>query len=627
MLKHSFTLRVLAISFLVLALPLLVDSFIFFQSSYSASIDDAKSDLQEAANFRTFSLSEIQPVKQVLLRELEYMFNLQAPKSLDDPEKFSHELSQIAQAGGSFQIFLLSLGEDDVYKVVASSLQSLVDTDFISYIKFADILKVGEGTFIRYIYKIEENRYVPFVLIARAIIDKTTGKPLGLILITDDIEAQLNTVVATNKKHDSMRFAILNLDGVALAATDKSLIGNYFDPVSKVRRKEIMASSQIGTHPLPVHQLPIIEGSDPPFFEFIYDDQLQIAYRAHIPKVGISIVAYSSKEGLFGSAVRHFLLIYSIYGLILVVGGGVTYWLSLWISRPLRQLTNLMGEVSRGNLDVRFEREPLGFEINILGGIFNNTLVNLLDNIQHAEDERVKKETYQRELAIGRQVQRSLLPPTVPEIQGAELAATYLPAAEVGGDFYTYLSRRSKSGEEILVLTVADAAGKGISPCLYALSARSLLRTHATLLDDPGEILSCTNNSFMEDTGDTGMFVTMFTGIYHADSKILSYYSCGHVPPLVRRADGHIVTLEHSGMALGLQESKGYATNSIKLQSGDLVIFYTDGLTEVFPEKRMRSCLQQRNWLSAQEAVDGLVYELQDFMAEEEVVIIALKVN
>ena len=190
----------------------------------------------------------------------------------------------------------------------------------------------------------------------------------------------------------------------------------------------------------------------------------------------------------------------------------------------------------------------------------------------------------------------------------------------------------------MLIIAVADAAGKGISPCLYALSARSLLRTYATLTDDPGEALSQANNAFMEDAGDTGMFVTMFSGFYHTDSKILTYYSCGHVPPIVRRFDGRLVTLEHSGMALGLRESKGFKSDSIQLEPGDIVIFYTNGLTEAvnnrfqsFSEKRLKSCLQQRKWSSAQEAVDGLTAELRAFTGtasqEEEVIIVALKVN
>ncbi|MCC5831939.1 MAG: SpoIIE family protein phosphatase [Chlamydiales bacterium] len=634
MIKQSFTLRVLVISFLVLALPLLVDSFIYFQNSYYDSIKKAKTDLRLSANFRAFTLIEIKPIKHVFLRELEYFLDIDDLEDIDR-EKMSKEFAQITHMAGDFEIYLLDLGENATFKILVSSLERPQETSFTSYQVLPHIVRVGEGSFVRYMYSDEEKRYIPYIYIARTMKSKKTGNPIGIIMARAQIEEQLNSVL---EAEGNIRFALLTLDGIVFDATDKLLIGNYFDSISPTRQEEIIETRDMGPYTISLDSLSVIKGDDPPFFEFIFNNQIQIAYRAYIADFALSILAYSPKETLFGEALRHFLFIYSVYGLILVVGGGVTYWLSLWISRPLRQLSFLMGEVSQGNLEVRFENEPLGFEINILGGIFNNTLVNLLENIQRAEDERVKKETYQRELAIGRQVQRSLLPSEVPKISGAELAGTYLPALDVGGDFFSYISSRTKKGEDRLVINIADAAGKGISSCLYALSARSLIKTYSTLTDDPGEALSKTNNAFIADAGDTGMFVTMLTAYYHGNSRILSYYSCGHVAPFVRRSDGRLLKLEHSGMAIGLKESNGYQTDSIQLEAGDLVIFYTNGLVEAvndryqpFSENRLKSCLQQRKWTTAQEAVDGLTAELQTFTGnasqEEEVIIVALKVD
>ncbi|MCH9627759.1 MAG: hypothetical protein S4CHLAM2_14020 [Chlamydiales bacterium] len=638
MIKQSFTLRVLVISFLVLALPLLIDSFIFFQNSYDDTIDKAKTDLREAAHFRTFTLTEIQPIKQVLLKELIHLLNLEDQLPTTEPDHLSEQLAEAAHIGDEFELFLLNLSKGDEFKIIAASSETFVDTFFTSFRKLDRVVETGEGSFVRYIYDQEEKRYVPYVFLARVVSSNQTGEPAAILMARAEIEGQLGSLLSTAKEKNNIDFAILNADGIVFAATDANLVGNYFDPLTSVRKKEILASSQLGSRFLPPKPVPVIKGEDPPFFEFIFADQVQIAYRSFISDFGISVIAYSAKEEFFAEAVRHFLFIYSIYGVILVTGGGVTYLLSLWISRPLRQLSYLMGEVSEGNLDVRFEKQPFGFEINILGEIFNNTLVILLENIQKAEDERVKKEMYQREVAIGKQVQRSLLPSQVPKISGAEVAGTYLPANEAGGDFYGYLSRLSNAGEEILMISVADAAGKGISPCLYALSARSLFRTYARLIDNPAEILSRTNDAFTADTGDTGMFVTIFAATYHAQSKILSYYSCGHVPPIVRKVDGSLVTLEHSGVALGLQESSDFVSDSIQLASGDLVLFYTNGLTEAindkgqsFSKKRLKQCLQRQKWTTAGQAVEGLTAELQSFTGSasqiEEVTIVALKIE
>lgn len=638
MIKQSFTLRVLVISFLVLALPLLIDSFLFFQNSYDDTIHEAKTDLREAANFRTFTLTEIQPIKQVLLKELIYLLNLGDQLPATDTNRLNQQLAEVAHIGGEFELFLLNLSKGDEFKIIAASSELFVDTFFTSFRRLDQVVDTGEGNFVRYIYDQEEKRYIPYVFLARVVKSNQTGEPAAILMARAEIEEELGSLLSTNGEKNKIDFAILNADGIVFAATDSNLTGNYFDPLTSVRKKEILESSQLGSRSLPLKPIPVIKGEDPPFFEFIFADQVQIAYRSFISDFGISVIAYSAKEEFFAKAVRHFLFIYSLYGVILVIGGGVTYWLSLWISRPLRQLSYLMGEVREGNLDVRFEKQRFGFEINILGEIFNNTLVTLLENIQKAEDERVKKEMYQREVAIGRQVQRSLLPSQVPKISGAEVAGTYLPANEAGGDFYGYLSRLSSVGEEILMISVADAAGKGISPCLYALSARSLFRTYARLIDDPADILSRTNNAFIADTGDTGMFVTIFAATYHAQSKILSYYSCGHIPPIVRRADGSLIHLEHSGIALGLKESKEYAADSIQLASGDLVLFYTNGLVEAinasrqpFSEKRLRQCLKNQKWTTAGQVVEGLTAELQSFTGSasqsEEVTIVALKIE
>ncbi|MFC2049401.1 PP2C family protein-serine/threonine phosphatase [Chlamydiota bacterium] len=638
MIKKSFTLRVVVINFLLLALPLLIDSFIFFQNSYNDSIQSAQKQLREAANLRTYSLVAAEPVKQVLLSELKYVLNISDKMESQDYETLTHEFAEIAHAWGEYQLIALSLSNNGYYKIVAASERIVVDTFLQSYQQFETITREGSGTFIRYMYEQTAQAYVPYLFMAQTIHSKKTGAPVGILMVTANIQSQLNDIIIADPQAQNAQFAILNADSVVFKSSDPNLMGQHFNPISPVRRSQIIASMQLGNLQLPDIPLPVIRGDNPPFFEFIFKNQVQLAYQVFISDLNLSVVAYSPKEEFFGTAIRHFLLIYMIYGLILVGGGGVTYWLSLWISRPLRQLTHIMGEVSQGKLDVRFHEAPLGFEINILGRIFNNTLDTLLLNIQRAEDERVKKETYQRELAIGRQVQRSLLPSRVPIIKGAAVAGTYLPASEVGGDFYAFLSKTTESGEEVLALAVADVAGRGISSCLYSLSVRSLFRAYATLHDDVGEILSLTNNAFNRDTGDTGMFATMFLGFYHTQSRILSYYSCGHVPGIVRRSDGQIITLSHSGMALGLKESERFKPESIQLYSGDALFVYTDGLLEstnsqhqIFSEKRLKDVLQTKIWNTAQDAVNSLAASVQEFTAgipqEEEVIIVALQVD
>lgn len=636
MIKQSLTLRILAISFLVLALPLLIDSFIFFQNSYLAIVEEAKKDLRQSANFRIFALAEMQPVRQVLLKEVEYLLNLEEDLESAKPEELEKKLSQITKSGGDFQLFILQI-KDKNLAITASSVPNIASY-FSSFFRLEDIIKQGEGTFIRFLYSPEQSSYLPYLFFARVIHSKKTGQTLGLLVAMKGIEKELAAFV-TKEGGNNREYALLNTDGAVLAATDPKMVGQLFDPISPLRRKQMIDSQELGNRELPFHPLKIIQGDDPLFFEFIFDNRIQIAYRAYVSDLDLSVIAYSPKEKLFSEAVGHFLLIYLVYGIILVAGIGVAYWISLWISRPLRQLSYLMGQVRKGNLGVRFQQEPFGFEINMLGEMFNKTLYSLLENVQKAENERVKKEKYQREIDIGRQVQKSLFPAQVPKVEGAEVYGAYLPAEQVGGDFYGIIQKKTKQGEEAIFLNVADAAGKGISSSLYSLSARSLVRSYITLYDDVGEILSRTNNVFLEDVGDTGMFVTILLGAYHSKTRVLSYYSCGHLPGIVRRNSGQLVTLNHSGMALGLVEAKeSFKEDTYQLESGDLVVFFTKGLIEAanekhqhFSERRLRNLLQERKWISAKEAVDGITQEVKNFVGDipqdEEIIIVALSVK
>ena len=434
------------------------------------------------------------------------------------------------------------------------------------------------------------------------------------------------------------QFAFLNSDGIVFKATNPLLMGHYFNPITQERQQQIISSKQLGNLKLPTNPLPVVSDKDPPFFEFIFDEQVQIASQVYIPSMRLSLVGYSQKETFFGSAVRHFLFIYAIYGLILLVGGAVTYWLSIWISRPLRQLIHIMGEVRQGNLGVRFKEAALGFEINMLGNRFNTMIHTLLFNMGRAEDERVKKEAYQREVEICREVQKSLISFQMPSIESARVSAFYLPAIEVGADFYYFFYKTTQEKENVLAFIVADVVGRGISPCLYALSARSLLRAYSTLHDDVGTILRLTNNDFINDMGGTSEILNLCLGLYHTESRILYYCLCGGVMGIIKKKNGHMTMLKQTGVRLGSEQLYNYQSESVKLDSGDTLILYTRGLFKMtnpqqtqFSEKQLEIIVQSPQWNTTQDFINALTTTIQEFTQgtpqEEEVVIVALKVD
>jgi sigma-B regulation protein RsbU (phosphoserine phosphatase) len=297
-----------------------------------------------------------------------------------------------------------------------------------------------------------------------------------------------------------------------------------------------------------------------------------------------------------------------------------------------------MGEVRQGNLRMRFKEEALGFEINILGSRFNAMIDTLLFNMERAEDERVKKETYQREVEICRDVQKSLLSFQMPSMESVHINAFYLPAVDVGADYYYFFSKTTQEKEKVLALIVADVIGRGISPCLYALSARSLLRAYSTLHDDVGTILRLTNNDFINDMGGTTDILNLCLGLYHVKSRILSYCLCGGVMGIVKKKNGRMTMLMQTGALLGSEQLYNYQSESIQLDSGDTLILYTKGLFKMinpqhnqFSEQQLEDIVQSQQWYTSQDFINTLTTTVQEFTQgipqEEEAVVVALKVD
>jgi len=166
---------------------------------------------------------------------------------------------------------------------------------------------------------------------------------------------------------------------------------------------------------------------------------------------------------------------------------------------------------------------------------------------------------------------------------------------------------------------MADASGKGVSACFYSLSVRSSFRIFARVLDKVEHLHTNANHLFVQDAGDTGMFITALLGKFHEGE--LSYTSAGHNPPIIKRKNGVIEVLPAGGTALGLVEIKEPIPQRLKLESGDIILFYTDGITEAhnaafeeFTEERIVSFLQKESGGTAKEIADRLITELHAFV-------------
>lgn len=239
------------------------------------------------------------------------------------------------------------------------------------------------------------------------------------------------------------------------------------------------------------------------------------------------------------------------------------------------------------------------------------------------ERERAEMERMQRELEDARQIQQSLLPKDPPQLEGFEIAGMSLPAREVSGDFYDYLSLGQDVG-----IVLADVTGKSVKAAMVAALADGMLNAEIKgqreLWNSPGKILNELNMG-LKPRLVRGMFTAMSLGIICARERKLLFSNAGMPYPIVKRGR-EVRELEVVGVPLGLMEGAEYQDLSAEMEGGDLVVFYSDGVIEATDEtgemyqtERLLELIQQANpGLSAQEMVDLVVRDVTGFVGGEE---------
>ena len=273
---------------------------------------------------------------------------------------------------------------------------------------------------------------------------------------------------------------------------------------------------------------------------------------------------------------------------------------------PLRVRDKLLGVLLAGWAD---DAQPLlGRRMSILQGIANQT--SLAIEADQLYQQAVQQERVQREIELARSIQESFLPECCPVIPGWQVAAEWRAARGVGGDFYDFI----RPDAHHLGVVIADVSGKGVAAALYMALSRTAMRTAALGTSSPAATLRRANRILMEDER-SGMYVSVFYGLVDLDSGLMTYARAGHNPPLlIRAADGSITTLNPPGIVLGVVESPEIAEETVALAPGDVLVAYTDGVTEAvdeenqeFGEERLQQVLTR-----ATEHTAGSLIELID---------------
>ena len=223
------------------------------------------------------------------------------------------------------------------------------------------------------------------------------------------------------------------------------------------------------------------------------------------------------------------------------------------------------------------------------------------------------------ELRIASDIQRSFLPEHIPPLAGFDMAAVSIPAMEVGGDFYDFIP-----GDGSVGMVIADVSGKSIPAALFMALSRTIVRANATHHERGIDVLQEANDMISADSR-SGMFVTLFYGVLDQSSRNLVYANAGHPPPiLLREGSDEIVNLDVTGIALGAISGVKYEERKVALFPGDMVILYTDGVTEAINSnveqyglKRLCSVAQRYRHLSAQGLIEKTLEDITHFSGDQ----------
>ena len=232
------------------------------------------------------------------------------------------------------------------------------------------------------------------------------------------------------------------------------------------------------------------------------------------------------------------------------------------------------------------------------------------------------------ELRLASHVQRSLLPPPMhhPHL---DVAGEFIPVSEIGGDYYDLIPL----DHDRLAVAIGDVMGKGVPAALLAANLKVCLRAQVEVSETaPEDLISRVNRLFWEVT-PKGLFASLFFGVLDRAAGVIDYVNAGHEHPFVVRTDGRLLELEEGGTVLGLLEKSQYRRGQARLDRGDMIVFFSDGLTdrtspagEMFGVERLKEAAVRARGDAARIALYSLLGEVQGFSgglpAEDDVTLI-----
>jgi serine phosphatase RsbU (regulator of sigma subunit) len=309
------------------------------------------------------------------------------------------------------------------------------------------------------------------------------------------------------------------------------------------------------------------------------------------------------------------LLIFGTITLLFLLVIGVGVLVARLITRPLKRVVAGIEEVDRGNFDVDLVAEG-NDEIAVLAEAFNAMVGGLRDKVR-----------MEGELKFARQIQMSLLPGALAASSSGngpppiEMAAALVPAREVGGDFYDYYF----IDDDHLCFVIGDVSGKGAAAALFMAMGKILIKSRIKSQTSPAKVLTYVNEELSRDNKEF-MFITIFIGVLNLKTGELIYTNAGHNPPYLLRDTGELMCLDQRhGPVVGPMKDIAYREGSLRLAPSDLLMLFTDGVTEamdpaetLFSDERLVDLLADQGNPSPDALTKTTLDAVQTFMGSAE---------
>ncbi|MBN2709354.1 MAG: SpoIIE family protein phosphatase [Calditrichaceae bacterium] len=307
-----------------------------------------------------------------------------------------------------------------------------------------------------------------------------------------------------------------------------------------------------------------------------------------------------------------------IFSIILILGSVLLFFLIRKILFSFNSLADWVRQVVQGKVDQDEIDIDASDELGEIAQAFNE----MTNKFREAQVNLMEQQKLQKELQVAQEIQQMLLPSDFPKVDGYDIGSYYEAAKEVGGDLFDFV----EVDEDTIGVCVADVSGKGVPGSLIMTMIRTALRLESRGNKNPAEVLAKVNR-FVADDMKRGMFVTMFYLVLDSRNRIIHYASAGHNPMILYRGSSkQTYYLNPSGFPVGIQLpdltlfDKKIETDAIRLLEDDILVLYTDGITEamnqqreLFREERFLDSIRRNSHMDVGEFVKSINAEIKNF--------------